>query len=488
MEVSYVVIGIVIYMVIAVGVAILARRSDITNMSGYFIGGRKMGGVISALSYSATTFSAFMLVGLAGLTYKGGVGALGFEIVYITGVSLVALFGPRFWLAGKKYGYVTPSEMIGDRFDSKASAAVIALVSCLFLIPYSAVQLAGVGYLLQGITNNGISFTTGVLIATIIAILFSNIAGIHSVMWTDALQALVMIISATAVVLVVVHQLGGFGEFFYNLESNYGEMLVVPGNGYFNFLTFLGLTIPWFFFSLSNPQVSQRLFMPASLRDLRKMLIGFLVFAVIYTFVAIMWGFSAMQMFPDLENPDLATPLLLSSGIIPTILGILVMVGIFAAAVSTIDSILLTLSSMFARDVYGNMRKDRTDAQQLRVGKVVIPIIAVLAFLFAQLELNLIAVLSVAASSGLIVSVPAFFGTFFWKRGTAAGVISSVAISALLVLVLEFTGMKPFGLWPGIWGILVSTVLFVGVSLLTKPPREKAEEFIGYIQTELKNR
>ena len=146
MEVSYVVIGIVIYMVIAVGVAILARRSDITNMSGYFIGGRKMGGVISALSYSATTFSAFMLVGLAGLTYKGGVGALGFEIVYITGVSLVALFGPRFWLAGKKYGYVTPSEMIGDRFDSKASAAVIALVSCLFLIPYSAVQLAGVGY------------------------------------------------------------------------------------------------------------------------------------------------------------------------------------------------------------------------------------------------------------------------------------------------------------------------------------------------------
>jgi len=488
LNVSYVAWGIGIYMVIAVGVAILSRRSNISDMSGYFIGGRKIGGVISALSYSATTFSAFMLVGLAGLTYQGGVGALGFEVVYIAGVSLVALFGPRFWLVGKKYGYITPSEMIGDRFNSKKSAIVVALVSCLFLIPYSAVQLAGVGYLLQGITDNAIPFTTGVLIATVIAILFSNIAGIHSVMWTDALQALVMIVSATAVVLVVVNQLGGFGEFFSNLEVNHAEMLAVPGNGYFDFLTFLGLTIPWFFFSLSNPQVSQRLFMPSSLRDLRKMLIGFLVFAVIYTFVAIMWGFSAMQIFPDLSNPDLATPLLLSSGIVPTILGIIVMIGILAAAVSTIDSILLTLSSMFARDVYGNMKKNRTDAQQLRVGKIVIPIIAVLAFLFAQLELNLIAVLSVAASSGLIVTVPAFFGTFFWKRGTAAGVLSSVSISALLVLILEFTGMKPFGVWPGIWGLTISTILFVVVSLMTKPPEKKANEFIGYLQTEMKNK
>lgn len=485
MNVTYVVIGIVIYLAFALFVAFLARRGDMSDMSGYFIGGRKMGGIISALSYSATTFSAFMLVGLAGLTYQGGVGALGFEIVYITGVSLVALFGPRFWHVGKKYGYVTPSEMIGDRFENRNAAVVIALVSCLFLIPYSAVQLAGIGYLLQGITNNAISFTAGVIIATVIAVLFSYIAGIHSVMWTDALQALIMIISATAVVLVVIHQLGGFSEFFYNLETNYAEMLSVPGNGYFNFLTFLGLTIPWFFFSLSNPQVSQRLFMPASLKDLRVMLLGFLVFAVVYTFVSIIWGFSAIQMFPDLETPDLATPMLLSSGIIPTILGIIVMVGIFVAAVSTIDSILLTLSSMFARDVYGNMGKERTDAQQLKVGKVVIPMIAVLAFLFAKLELNLIAVLSVAASAGLIVTVPSFFGAFFWKRGTAAGVISSVTIGALFVLILEFTGSKPFGLWPGIWGIITSTVLFVVVSLLTKAPEQKADEFIGYVKAQL---
>lgn len=477
--------GMAVYIILALLTAFLSRRGKLTDMSEYFLGGRRMNGILSALSYSATTYSAFMLVGLAGLTYKGGVGALGFEIVYFTGVSLVAFFGPRFWLAGKKFGYVTPSEMVGDRYNSKASARVISLSNCLFLIPYSAVQLAGVGYLLQGITNNAIPFTVGVVIATILAIVFSFTSGIRSVMWTDSLQAVVMVIAATAVVLFLINGLGGFGHFFNTLQTDHPDALSVPGNGYFSFLTFLGMTLPWFFFSLSNPQVSQRLFMPASLKGLRHMLIGFLVFGFIYTFVSVLWGFSALEMFPGLSDADLATPTLLASDLIPPILGVIVMVSIFAAAISTIDSILLTLSSMFSRDVYGNTKKKPSDAKQLQVGKIVIPIIAILAFAFAQLQLNLIAVLSVAASSGLIVAVPAIIGTFFWKRGTGAGVVTSVSVGSLLVLILEFTKAEPLGLAAGIWGLIVSIVLFVGISLMTQAPEQKAHIFLHELKKEL---
>jgi SSS family solute:Na+ symporter len=485
MNVTLVWLGIAIYIVLSLIVTYLSRHGKSSNMSGYFLGDRKMNGILSAFSYSATTYSAFMLVGLAGLTYAGGVGALGFEIVYFTGVSLVALFGPRFWLAGKKFGYVTPSEMIGDRYHSKTAAAVISIVSCLFLIPYSAVQLAGVGYLLEGMTNHAISFTTGVVIATVLAIVFSLAAGIRSVVWTDSLQAIVMIITATVVVLVVINGLGGFGHFFDTLQSTHPKAFSVPGNGYFGFLTFLGMTLPWFFFSLSNPQVSQRMFTPKSLKGLRQMLLGFLVFGFIYTFVSVLWGFSALEKFPGLTNPDLATPKLLSSDLVPPVLGMIVMIGILAAAISTIDSILLTLSSLFSRDVYGNLKSRPDDAKQLRVGKIVIPVIAILAFAFAELKLDLIAVLSVAASAGLIVSVPAFFGTFFWKRGTAAGVISSVSIGAILVLILEFTGAEPLGLAAGIWGLLVSTVLFVAVSLMTRAPEQKAQEFLEEVNVAL---
>lgn len=477
--------AIIIYIIIALFVAYLSRSDAEASMAGYFLGNRKINGFVSALSYSATTYSAFMMVGLAGLTYTGGVGAFGFEIIYFMGVSLVAFFGPRFWLVGKKYGYVTPSEMLGGRYENKTVSLVVSLASCLFLIPYSAVQLTGVGYLLQGITHNAIPFTTGVVIATLLAIVFSFISGIRSVMWTDSLQALLMIITSTIVVFLLIHGLGGLGGFFHTLHTKHAETLQVPGSGFFSFKTFLGLTIPWFFFSLSNPQVSQRLYMPSSLKSLKRMLMGFLIFGFIYTLVSVIWGFSATIMFPHLKTADLATPSLLGSNLVPPILGVIVMVGIMAAAISTIDSILLTLSSLFARDVYGYGKKNKgNDLAQLKVGKFVIPIIAILAFAFAQLQINLISVLSVASSAGLIVTVPAIIGAFVWKRGSAAGVLSSVIIGGLVVLYLEFFKVEPLGLAAGVWGIVISTVVFVVVSLMTQAPKEKAEEFMGYIKKE----
>ncbi|ROO26204.1 pantothenate permease [Salinisphaera orenii MK-B5] len=468
-----------LYLLIALVTAWAARSGAASDMSAYFLGGRRMGGIVSALSYSATTYSAFMLVGLAGLTYAGGIGAFGFEIVYFAGVSLISVFGPRFWAVGRRYGFVTPSEMLGYRYQSRAVSVVVTLTSCLFLIPYAAVQLAGVGYLLSGMTDGAISFTTGTVVATTLAVVFTWISGIRSVMWTDALQAAFMIVAATLVAIVVVEALGGFGALFASLARDHPEMLAVPGNGRFTLLTFIGLTMPWFFFSLSNPQVSQRLFMPASLTAMRRLILGFMVFGLIYTLVAVIWGLAAVVAFPGLANADQATPTLLASDYVPPVLGVIVMVGILAAAVSTIDSIMLTLSAMLARDVYANRRITVSESAQLKVGQRVIPVIALAAFLFAELQLDLIVILSVAASSGLVVVVPAIIGAFFWRRGTAAGVLASMIITGLGVLVSELSGVDFFGLPSGVWGLPMSTLIFVGVSLATRAPTSVTEAFMA---------
>lgn len=473
--------AIALYLLIAVGIAVLSRQGAANSMSGYFLGNRQMNGFVSALSYSATTYSAFMMVGLAGLTYAGGVGALGFEIIYFAGVSLVAIFGPRFWAVGKKFGFVTPSEMLGHRYNSKPVAMAVAIASCIFLIPYSAVQLAGVGYLLEGMTDGAITFTTGVVMATVIAVFFSYIAGIRSVMWTDSLQALMMIVASTLVAFLVIQGLGGFSGLFGTLEAEHPAALTVPGPGLFSLVTFLGLSIPWFFFSLSNPQVSQRLFMPASLPAMRQMLIGFLVFGFIYTLVSVLWGFSALAAFPDLARADLATPTLLASDLVPPVLGVIVMVGIMAAAVSTIDSIMLTLAAMFSRDVYTNAKPGVNEKRQLLVGKIVVPVIALLALGFAELQLDLIAVLSVAASSGLVAMVPAIIGAFYWKRGTAAGALASIVGTSVFVLVMYATGNSLLGLPAGIWGIVVAAALFVGVSFITTPHAASRDAFLAAI-------
>lgn len=478
-----------LYFIVGSIIARQARSRLGSGVNDFFLAGRSLGGIVAALTYSATTYSAFMLVGLAGFTYIGGVGALGFELIYLSGLILVAFFGPRFWLVGKRYNYLTPTEMLGDRYASKAVAVVSAVAAVIFLIPYSAVQLIGIGALLEGISGGAVPYLAGVLIASFFAVYWTWTGGLKAVAWTDSLQALVMfIVAVLSVVFIVYRGFGGFGGMFTQLEAQYPAWLSVPGPGFFNINVFVGLTLPWFFFSLSNPQVSQRLFMPRSLGQMRVMVMGFLVFGFIYTLVSIMWGFSARLLLPDLPAADSATPVLLSLDIVPSALALLVMLGISAAAISTVNSIILSLSSMVCRDVFKNINSDVDEQKELLIGKIFVPLFTLFIMAFATMRLDLIAALSVASSAGLLVMVPALVGAFFWKRGTASGVLSSVIAGGLVATILQYGGWKPLGLWPGVWSGTVAVTLFIAVSLMTRAPQEKAEEFIGFLQSELNGR
>ncbi|MEW6425472.1 MAG: sodium:solute symporter family protein [Bacillota bacterium] len=487
MPATWVYTAFVIYIILGFVVAYTSRGTMTKSVTDFFLANRTIGGFVGALTYSATTYSAFMMVGLAGLVYKGGVGALGFELIYLSGLVLAAFFGPRFWLVGKKFNYVSPNEMLADRYDNKWIAILFTIASVIFLIPYSAVQLMGIGYLMEGLSKGAIPFVVGVAIATLLSIAWAWIAGMRSVAWTDSLQALIMIVAAVMILLFVVYgAMGGFGAFFGTLEAKYARDLTVPGPGFFSWGTFLGLTVPWFFFCISNPQVSQRLFISKSMSSLRGMIRGFLVFGFIYTLVSVLWGFAAKVIEPGLKNADLATPTLLASQYVPPVLALIAMIGITAAAISTLDSIMLTLSSMVARDLYRKLNQAATEESELLLGKIVIPVIAVLAFLFALQKLGLIAVLSVASSLGLMVIVPTIFGAFFWRRATAAGSIASILAGSFVALYMQFGKVTIWGHGAAIWTLLVTVVVFVAVSLATKPPAEKAEAFLGYLEKELR--
>jgi len=493
MSASYVWLAVAIYIVMGLAIAWVGRRHLGIGMSEFFLANRTVGGLVSALTYSATTYSAFMMVGLAGFTYQGGVGALGFEFTYLCGLFLAVYFAPRFWLVGKRYNYISPAELLADRYQHKGAGVVAAVLALVFLVPYSAAQLMGIGFLVSGVSQGAIPVMAGIIIATILAVAWANIAGLRSVAWTDAMQALIMIVTSVVVLFFVVYLgFGGFGSFFQRMESDIPGLLTVPSEtGMFNFKMYLGLCVPWVFFCLSNPQVSQRLFIPKSVRAMKQMIGGFLCFGFLYTLVTVMWGFTARLLVPGLAKADMASPSLLALAIVPRFLAIIVMVGVMAAAISTIDSILLTLSSMFTRDIYKNLRPEVEEARELSIGKWVIPIMSLVTLIFAiwasretGLQVMIVS-LSVASSAGLLMAVPSIIGAFLWRRATAAGALVSMIAGAILTMVLQLGGYKPWGHWAGIWGIIVCSLLFIVVSLLTSPPREKAEEFMGYLEEEL---
>ena len=294
-----------------------ATRANAGTAEDYYLGSRNFGGLVAGLSYAATTYSAFMLVVLTGLTYRGGIGALGFELIYFAGLGLLVIFAPRFWLAAKRWGFISPAEMLGARYGSAWVARAAALVGLVFLMPYCTTQMAGIGLLLSGVTGGEISLIEAVATGALLAAIWTLFAGLRSVAWTDAVQAVVMLVSALLAILFAVAAIGGWGEFARISMETQAERLSVPGPGLWSFGTFVALSLPWFFFAISNPQVSQRLFIVKDMAAMKRMIFWVLGFGLVFTLIAVIWGFAALQLAPGLENTATATPALLISGAIP---------------------------------------------------------------------------------------------------------------------------------------------------------------------------
>lgn len=476
----YVWLAMILWTAVAAAIAHAARRRMGTGPSEFFIGGRRLTGFVSGMTYAATTYSAFMLVGLVGLTYRSGVGALGFEMTYlIFTVLFLVVFGPRFWLVGNRFEHITPPELLAHRYDNRGVAVVAAAISFVMLIPYSSVQLMGAGFLVNGLSGGEIPFMAGVLVMAALSGFSAWWAGMRSVAWTDAFQAVTMLVtSIVALVFVAFRFFGSPLEFAQTVTEQNPDLLRFTWDP----KLFIGLTLPWAFFALTNPQVSQRMYVPDRVSSLRRMILYFAVFGFLYTIISTLFGYQAAVLLPGLENPDEAMPTLLTR--VPTLLGLVIFVGIFAAATSTLGSIVLTLSSLFVRDIVKHVSPDVSARTETWLGRLAMLVLLLACVVFAWFRPGLITVISSMASGGLLVMAPAIIGAFFWRRATAAGALVSMSAGGVVTAVMYLADIYPFGWWPSVWGGALTTLLFVGVSLATRPP-ESAGEFIDWLNGEL---
>ncbi|HOR42584.1 MAG TPA: sodium:solute symporter family protein [Atribacterota bacterium] len=449
--------GLLVWFLLGSLISYAAKKRTGPGIAEYFIANRTIGGFVSAMTYSATTYSAFMMIGLVGMAYSVGIGALGFELSYLMGtILLLVLFAPYYWRIAKEYDCISPTELLSKVYQSNLLGGVAALFSMFMLIPYMSVQFTGIGYLLETLT--GIPYKTGVFLTLIIILVFTLWAGMRSVAWTDSLQSIIMLISSILFLYFIFkHFFGGISQFFQIIQSEHSELLAANKMPYERFL---GLTVPWLFFALTNPQVAQRMFIPRDRKSLKTMIAGFAFFGFFYTVIVVHLGLAARHIFPGVTNTDLITPLLLEKT--PDLLALLVFLGIVAASVSTVNSIILTLSSMCTVDLYSHLFKVDEKAQLL-FGKIMVPVISLLAFFFSLGKFGIIVELSVMSSAGLLALAPSFFGIFWPKRDLFAA-LSSIAIGGLITIIMYFTGCYPLGIWPGVWCIIVSGIIFVVIS------------------------
>ncbi|MEM2579330.1 MAG: sodium:solute symporter family protein, partial [Desulfurococcaceae archaeon] len=180
-----------LYIVFGTVIALLSRRLGVKTTADYFVAGYRLGGFLASMTYAATTYSAFMMLGLVGYSYATGIASLGFELIYLVAtIGFLTLVGPRMWRLARERKWITPSEMLSDLYAWRPLGTYVALTYMISLIPYTAAQLKGISEVTSSL---GLSYGVGVAIASTILIAWIVLAGIWSVATTDAYQGMLMI-------------------------------------------------------------------------------------------------------------------------------------------------------------------------------------------------------------------------------------------------------------------------------------------------------
>ena len=482
----------VIYFVFMVGIGIyfFAKSKD-NNEKDYFLGGRQMGPWVSALSAGASDMSAWVLMGLPASVYALGMGQIWIAVGLAIGYALSWIFeAPRLRKFSIAAGdSITIPQYLTNRFLSKSKFLQI-ICAIIFLVAYTiyaASSIKACGTLFS--TVIGINETTAMYLSAFIIISYTFLGGFNAVCWTDFFQGILMLIALLAIPIVVVltqnidttaiHTV-------YQYTDASGELVTCDfGSGVFSaswkeIVSGLGWGLGYF----GMPRIIVRFMSIEKPSMIKKSAIVAIVWVVLALGAACAVAYLG-RIFVGEE--------LLTQGLQKTVFMVmsrkfffplasgLLLAAIMAACISTADSQLLVASSSFTSDIYKPIiRKDASDKEVLWIGRIVVIIVAVIAFLLAsskgsgaQAIMNL-----VENAWGCFGSAfgPTILLSLFWRRfnyaGAIAGVVTGAAIDGLWLAFLS----GATGIYEIVPGFICSMAAAVIVSKLTAEPKKEVTD------------
>jgi len=477
-------LGVVVgYLLFALAVGLVAYRVSEATAEDYYLANRSIGTVVLLFTTFATLLSAFTFFGGPNLAFAAGPEWL-IVMGTLDGVLFAVLWyaiGYKQWLIGDRHGYVTLGEMLGDRFGSVGLRALVAGVSLLWLFPYVMLQQMGAGEALVGLTGGIVPYWGGAALVTAFMILYVVLAGMRGVAWTDTVQGLFMLSVVWIAAVWVVSAVGGVGAAtgaMLDARPDFGSFgggLYSPG-----FIVSTAITIA--FGVTMFPQINQRFFVAKSGETLKRSFALWPVLVLLLFLPAFMLGAWAVGMPVEVPEGANVLPVVLNE-YTPAWFAALVIAGAMAAMMSSSDSMLLSGSSYFTRDVYRPVinadASERREAWIARIGVAAFALAAFVASLFRPG--TLIEVGDTAFSGFALLALPVICA-LYWDRTTRSGMIAGVLVpqvAYLAVVLSAVVGAVPTlprtvaGGWDVALGLMVlSALLTVGVSLVTAPTAE----------------
>ncbi len=510
-------IAMIIYMSFVIVIGLFYAKKANKNSENYFLGGRSLGPWVTAMSAEASDMSGWLLMGLPGVAYWCGLAdaawtAIGLAIGTYLNWLIVSKRLRRYSIRANNS--ITLPEFFSNRFreNKKIIMSLAALFILVFFTVYASSCFVTCGKLFS--TLFGASYVSMMILGAVFVLLYTILGGFLAESASDFMQAIIMIIALTVIVIISTVKAGGLSEVLANAKD-------IPG-----FFEFFGIASPtvneagtqliegskavfgdaapytilsvfsclaWGLGYFGMPQVLLRFMAIRKEKELKASRRIAMVWVVISLSVAVFIGIVGRALYPT-EAALLSKSgaesifIVISTKLLPPLLAGFVMAGILAATISSSDSYLLIAASAFAKNIYqGIAKKNATDKQVMTVTRITLLVIALIAVLIALDKDSVIFQIVSFAWAGFGATFgPLILFSLFWKRTNRAGAIAGMVGGAGMVFLWKLVISKlggVFAIYELLPAFIFSSILIVVVSLLTKAPSKEIEEDFEYVRT-----
>lgn len=501
-------ISIIAYLILVIGIGVVFSRKNKTT-DDFYLGGRKLGPFVTAMSAEASDMSSWLLMGLPGVAYLTGAAdafwtAAGLAIGTYINWLVVAKRLRKYTVTCSNS--TTLPVFFSNRYrdDKRILSVIAAIVIIIFFVPYTASGFAACGKLFASLFH--VNYLVAMIISAVVIVGYTALGGFLAASTSDFLQSIIMTIAIFVVLGYGVATAGGVDNVLANANSLAGYFSLTSIHdaasgaagdyGIMNIFSMLAWGLGYF----GMPHVLLRFMAIEDPRKLKMSRRIASVWVVISLGVAIAIGIvgnamsknGVIPVLDDSETIIIAIATVISNhGVLAALIAGLILAGILAATMSTADSQLLAASSSVSQNIIKEVFfKDLSEKAAMLIARISVVIISVIAvFIASDPNSSVFDIVSFAWAGFGAAFGPVVLLALFWKRSNKWGALSGMFTGGVMVFIWKFL-VKPIG---GIWGIyellpafLVAIAVNVAVSLATKAPTQDMLDEFEAVKAECK--
>ena len=428
------------------------------SLKDFYLGGKGFGVGVLFLTMYATQYSGNSLIGFAGSAYRNG----WFFLVGVTFmIAIVAgylLYAPKLYPISKKHGFITVGDYINFRYKYQPLTYIVVAISIFALSNYMLTNLKAIGYIIEYVTVGGIGFSEGIIFMSIIMVIYETLGGMRSVAWTDAIQGVLLFVGVIIIFSVVMIHYGSLNDNTALFLQNKPD-LFTPAT-LTNQITWISVLVLIFFGISVYPQAIQRIYSAKNEITLRRSLSLMIIMPLLTTLPLIIIAIIGSAHFPDLDKTSSEQIILLMLNKLTHIEGMSIVITLFVAAaiaaiMSTVDSAMLAIASLFTQDIYHKRHPNASQKKLTYVGKIFSWFIMILMVILAINLPSTIWWLIQIKLEILVHIAPSIMLGLHYKNLSSKSIIYGLTVGVLITLTFLLTPLpsKPFGFHAGVIGL-----------------------------------